>query len=113
MTVDPSDSGATYKLESVSKKSSRSNEAKGTMYALLSETTMASKKTSYSEKVAVITKESTFAKDGTEEIENNEAIQNVVNEPLEPTISTGIVSVDDEDDLVEGEVISSQIITSR
>ena len=32
------------------------------MYALLSETTLASKKTSYSEKVAVITKESTFAK---------------------------------------------------
>ena len=106
--------GATYKLESVSKKSSRSNEAKGTMYALLSETTMASKKTSYSEKVAVITKESTFAKDGTEEtVENNGAIHNVEKEPMEPTISTGIVSVDDDDDLVEGEVISSQIITSR
>merc|ERR1711971_521288 len=109
---DPSDSGATYKLESVSKKSSRSNEAKGTMYALLSETTMASKKTSYSEKVAVITKESTFANNGTEE-ENNMAIENVEKEPLEPTISTGIVSVDDEDDVLEGEVISSQIITSR
>ena len=112
LKIDPSDVGATYKLESVSKKSSRSNEAKGTMYALLSETTMASKKTSYSEKVAVITKESTFANNGTEE-ETSKAIENVEKEPLEPPISTGIVSVDDEDDVLEGEVVSSQIITSR
>merc|ERR1712223_176367 len=112
---DPSDSGATYKLESVSKKSSRSNEAKGTMYALLSETTMASKKTSYSEKVAVITKESTFAKDGEEDHEDYEkrnAIKTDV-EPMPEPSSTGIVSVDEEDDLVQGEVVSSQIITSR
>jgi len=111
--VDPSDdSAATYKLESVSKKTSRGNEAKGTMYALLSETTLASKKTSYSEKVAVITKESTFAKDGNED--EDYALRNAVQEvePLEPS-STGIVSVDEEDDLVQGEVVSSQIITSR
>jgi len=109
---DPSDSAASYLLESISKKSSRSNEAKGTMYALLSETTLASKKTSYSEKVAVITKESTFAKDGNEE-ENNDESPNVEKEPFEPS-STGIVSVDeDQDDIVQGEVVSSQIITSR
>ena len=75
LKIDPSDVGATYKLESVSKKSSRSNEAKGTMYALLSETTMASKKTSYSEKVAVITKESTFANNGIDE-ENDQVAAN-------------------------------------
>jgi len=109
---DPSDSAASYLLESISKKSSRSNEAKGTMYALLSETTLASKKTSYSEKVAVITKESTFAKDGNEE-ENKDESPNVEKEPFEPS-STGIVSVDeDQDDIVQGEVVSSQIITSR
>jgi len=108
---DPSDSAASYLLESISKKSSRSNEAKGTMYALLSETTLASKKTSYSEKVAVITKESTFAKDGNEE-ENNDESPNVEKEPFEPS-STGIVSVDEDDDIVQGEVVSSQIITSR
>jgi len=108
---DPSDSAASYLLESISKKSSRSNEAKGTMYALLSETTLASKKTSYSEKVAVITKESTFAKDGNEE-ENKDEIPNVEKEPFEPS-STGIVSVDEDDDIVQGEVVSSQIITSR
>ena len=82
------------------------------MYALLSETTLASKKTSYSEKVAVITKESTFAKDGNEE-ENKDESPNVEKEPFEPS-STGIVSVDeDQDDIVQGEVVSSQIITSR
>jgi len=109
---DPADSAASYLLESISKKSSRSNEAKGTMYALLSETTLASKKTSYSEKVAVITKESTFAKDGNEE-ENKDESPNVEKEPFEPS-STGIVSVDeDQDDIVQGEVVSSQIITSR
>ena len=82
------------------------------MYALLSETTLASKKTSYSEKVAVITKESTFAKDGNED-ENNDESPNVEKEPFEPS-STGIVSVDeDQDDIVQGEVVSSQIITSR
>ena len=119
------DSNASYKLESVSKKSSRSNEAKGTMYALLSETTMASKKTSYSEKVAVVTKESTFAKDGHEEengtengtdngTENGKSHENGDgNRLLEPT-STAMVSVDgEEDDIVQGEVVSSQIITSR
>ena len=114
--VDPSeDSAATYKLESVSKKTSKGNEAKGTMYALLSETTMASKKTSYSEKVAVITKESTFAKDGDEDHEDYEK-QNAIKtdvEPMPEPSSTGIVSVDEEDDLVQGEVVSSQIITSR
>ena len=84
------------------------------MYALLSETTMASKKTSYSEKVAVITKESTFANDGFEN-ENEEKSGAVVEkEPLELPTSTGIVSVDeDDDDIVQGEVVSSQIITSR
>ena len=81
------------------------------MYALLSETTLASKKTSYSEKVAVITKESTFAKDGNEE-ENKDEIPKVEKEPFEPS-STGIVSVDEDDDIVQGEVVSSQIITSR
>ena len=81
------------------------------MYALLSETTLASKKTSYSEKVAVITKESTFAKDGNEE-ENKDEIPKVKKEPFEPS-STGIVSVDEDDDIVQGEVVSSQIITSR
>ena len=47
--VDPA--GTQYKVQSVTKKTSRTNGAKGTMYALLSESTMASKKTSYSEKV--------------------------------------------------------------
>jgi len=111
---DPYDTGASYKLESVSKKTSKSNDAKGTMYALLSETTMASKKTSYSEKVAVITKESTFANDGfgNENEEKSGAV--VEKEPLELPTSTGIVSVDeDDDDIVQGEVVSSQIITSR
>ena len=58
------------------------------------------------------TKESTFAKDGNEDEDYSlrNAVQEV--EPLEPS-STGIVSVDEEDDLVQGEVVSSQIITSR
>ena len=76
---------------------------------------MASKKTSYSEKVAVITKESTFAKDGDEDHEDygkRNAIKTDV-EPMPEPSSTGIVSVDEEDDLVQGEVVSSQIITSR
>ncbi len=110
------DPGASYKLESVSKKASRSNEAKGTMYALLSETTMASRKTSYSEKVAVVTKEATFAKEADDEDEENDKGKSYLlsNEPS----STAVVSVDDEDDnaeddVVQGEVVSSQIITSR
>ena len=104
------DENASYKVESVTKKASRSNEAKGTMYALLSETTLASKKTSYSEKVALFTKESTFA--------NNEDMEGkqLPEEAPAPT-STAMVSVDDqedeEDDVVQGEVVSSQIITSR
>ena len=99
--VDPS---ASYKVESVTKKTSRSNEAKGTMYALLTEKTMASQKNSYSEKVALFTKEATFAQDGEQEEPTAE----------EPT-STAMVSVDDEvdDDVVQGEVVSSQMITSR
>jgi len=97
--VDPS---ASYKVESVTKKTSRSNEAKGTMYALLTEKTMASQKNSYSEKVALFTKEATFTQDGDQEDQ--------------PASSTAMVSVDedvDDDDVVQGEVVSSQIITSR
>lgn len=102
---------ASYKLESVSKKTSRSNEAKGTMYALLSETTMASKKTSYSEKVAVVSKEATFTRNGHDDDEQNQE------QDQELQATTAMVSVDDDDDdvddVVQGEVVSSQIITSR
>ena len=96
-----------YQVQQVTKKTSKSNEAKGTMYALLSETTLASKKNSYSEKVALFTKEATFSQPGNEDNIDDKT-------PVEPT-STAMVSVDDtnEDDLVHGEVVSSQIITSR
>ena len=106
-----------YQVQSVTKKISKSNDAKGTMYGQYTETTMASKKTSYSEKVALIAKESTFAKDGHDEDDDKDIIDNDIGIPKEPS-STAMVSVDDEpsqedDDVVQGEVVSSQIITSR
>jgi len=103
----------TYKVQSVTKKTSKSNEAKGTMYALLSETTLASKKNSYSEKVALFTKEATFSQPG-EQSQEEQPIEDKT--PVEPTSSTtAMISVDDntDEDLVQGEVVSSQIITSR
>lgn len=103
-----------YKVQSVSKKTSRSNEAKGTMYALLSETTLASKKTSYSEKLAIITKESEFTDKGNNDANLDESDEVPTLPPTEPPTSnatTALMSVDD--DHVEGEVVSSQIITSR
>ena len=104
----------TYKVQSVTKKTSKSNEAKGTMYALLSETTLASKKNSYSEKVALFTKEATFSQPGTDELAPEDKTP-VEPPPPPPTSSTAMISVDDniDDDLVQGEVVSSQIITSR
>ena len=106
----------TYKVQSVTKKTSKSNEAKGTMYALLSETTLASKKNSYSEKVALFTKEATFSQPGgagQSSLEEQQPIEDKT--PVEPpTSTTAMISVDDTDeDLVQGEVVSSQIITSR
>ena len=81
------------------------------MYALLSETTMASKKTSYSEKVAVMSKEATFTRNGHDDDEQNQE------QDQELQATTAMVSVDDDDDdvddVVQGEVVSSQIITSR
>merc|ERR1712051_1066439 len=47
------------------------------------------------------------------EEEHGDESPNVEKEPFEPS-STGIASVDEEqDDIVQGEVVSSQIITSR
>lgn len=107
-TPKEDENNTTYKLESVSRKTSKSNEAKGTMYALLSETTLASKKNSYSEKVAVFAKESTFSQNNPES--EDQALED---KPLDhQPSSTAMVSVD-EDDVVHGEVVSSQIITSR
>ena len=89
---------------------------------MTSETTVGTKKTSYSEKVALFAKESIFTKDGSD---NSAAAtdpfktknENNTNNSNEPT-STAMVSVDDEpnpgdDDVLQGEVVSSQIITSR
>ena len=90
---------------------------------MTSETTVGTKKTSYSEKVALFAKESIFTKDGNENSEDVDLIKtndnNTTNNSNEPT-STAMVSVDDEpiipggdDDVLQGEVVSSQIITSR
>merc|ERR1712018_412493 len=93
-------------------KSSRSDDTKGQFYAHMSETTIGTKKTSYSEKVAVLAKETTFHNDGS----NGDPMTGNHNSD-EPS-STAMVSVDDEsvqddDGIVQGEVVSSQIITSR
>ena len=101
-----------YTVSSVTKKSSRSDDNKGQFYAHMSETTIGTKKTSYSEKVAVLAKETTFHNDG-----SNGDPMNGNHNSDEPS-STAMVSVDDEsvqddDDIVQGEVVSSQIITSR
>ena len=114
--------GTSYGVQSVTQQISRSNDSKGTMSVMTSETTVGTKKTSYSEKVALFAKESIFTKDGSD---NSAAVtdpfktknENNTNNSNEPT-STAMVSVDDEpnpgdDDVLQGEVVSSQIITSR
>ena len=114
--------GTSYGVQSVTQQISRSNDSKGTMSVMTSETTVGTKKTSYSEKVALFAKESIFTKDGNENSEDVDLIKtndNNTNNSNEPT-STAMVSVDDEpiipggdDDVLQGEVVSSQIITSR
>ena len=67
----------------------------------------------YSEKVALFTKEATFSQPG-EQSQEEQPIEDKT--PVEPTSSTtAMISVDDntDEDLVQGEVVSSQIITSR
>ena len=102
-----------YTVSSVINKSSRSDDNKGQFYAHMSETTIGTKKTSYSEKVAVLAKETMFHNDDS----TNGDPMNGNHNSEEPS-STAMVSVDDEsvqddDDIVQGEVVSSQIITSR
>ena len=89
---------------------------------MTSETTVGTKKTSYSEKVALFAKESIFTKDGNENSEDVDLIKtndnNTANNSNNEPTSTAMVSVDDEpnpgdDDVLQGEVVSSQIITSR
>ena len=111
--------GTSYGVQSVTQQISRSNDSKGTMSVMTSETTVGTKKTSYSEKVALFAKESIFTKDGNENSEDVDLIKTNDNNSNEPT-STAMVSVDDEpnipggdDDVLQGEVVSSQIITSR
>ena len=114
--------GTSYGVQSVTQQISRSNDSKGTMSVMTSETTVGTKKTSYSEKVALFAKESIFTKDGNENSEDVDLIKtndDNTNNSNEPT-STAMVSVDDEpiipggdDDVLQGEVVSSQIITSR
>merc|ERR1719350_1734401 len=118
--------GTSYGVQSVTQQISRSNDSKGTMSVMTSETTVGTKKTSYSEKVALFAKESIFTKDGNNSDNSaapdadlfNKTNDNNTNSN-EPT-STAMVSVDDEpiipgvdDDVLQGEVVSSQIITSR
>ena len=87
---------------------------------MTSETTVGTKKTSYSEKVALFAKESIFTKDGSDNSAATDPFKTKnenTNNSNEPT-STAMVSVDDEpnpgdDDVLQGEVVSSQIITSR
>ena len=92
---------------------------------MTSETTVGTKKTSYSEKVALFAKESIFTKDGNNS-DNSAAPDadlfktNDNNTNSNEPTSTAMVSVDDEpiipgvdDDVLQGEVVSSQIITSR
>ena len=102
-----------YRVQSVSKKTSRSNDTKGTIHALLSETTVASKKTSYSEKVAVITKEAEYTNEGhdADESKDKPALPSTSPPPPAADSSTALATTNPDD--VEGEVVSSQIITSR
>ena len=115
--------GTSYGVQSVTQQISRSNDSKGTMSVMTSETTVGTKKTSYSEKVALFAKESIFTKDGNENSEDVDLIKtndNTTNNSNNEPTSTAMVSVDDEpiipggdDDVLQGEVVSSQIITSR
>lgn len=112
----PGDDPATtsYKVQSVSTRASKSDAAKGTIHALLSETTVASKKTSYSEKVAMVTKESEFTDRGNEDDEDEQQALPPPELPrTEPPPSTAVVPASSDPDMVEGEVVSSQTITSR
>ncbi len=107
----PEDPASTsYRVSSLSKKTSKSNDARGTIHALLSETTVASKKTSYSEKVAVITKEAEFKNNEEDTPPETKALP----PPPEEEPTTAVATSGGADDGgIEGEVVSSQIITSR